>query len=171
MELANIVRNEREYRITRSLLRQFERAIEQLDDVPDLPAAHRAVVAAGYRRKLAELRRQVSQYEALKSGKLPSVSTGDLSEVGRALIAARIARNWTQADLARALGVKPQQVQKYESSDYASASLDRLAAVASALGAELNVRIAFHTGARAPLSRPRRARNAPGVVAHSPSRP
>jgi transcriptional regulator with XRE-family HTH domain len=81
--------------------------------------------------------------------------------VGRALIAARIARKWTQADLARALGVKPQQVQKDESADYASASLDRVAAVAAALGAEFDVRIAFARPDQAQKARQRRASSKP----------
>jgi HTH-type transcriptional regulator/antitoxin HigA len=142
-DIINIIRNEREYRITKSLVRQFEGAIAQLDHLPELTPEQRAAVTSSYRRKLEELTQQVSQYDGLKDGHVPFVMTDNLASLGRGLIAARIARRWTQADLARALGVKPQQVQKDESSDYASASLDRLAAVAAALGAEFHVRIAF----------------------------
>ncbi|MBM3477332.1 MAG: helix-turn-helix transcriptional regulator [Armatimonadetes bacterium] len=160
----NVIRNEREYRMTRSLVRQFEHAVEQLDDLPGLSPEHRVAVATSYRRKLEELTREVSQYERLKNGQVPSMAMEDLASVGRALIAARIARRWTQADLARALGVKPQQVQKDESCDYASASLDRLAAVAAALGAEFDVRIAFAGVAQTRQSRPRRTSPKPRSV-------
>jgi HTH-type transcriptional regulator/antitoxin HigA len=159
--LLNIIGNEREYRMTKSLVRQFERAIEQLDGLPELTEEHRAVVAASYRGKVRELTQQLAQYDRLRGGQVPSVTTEDLASVGRALIAARIARKWTQADLARALGVKPQQVQKDESSDYASASLDRVAAVAAALGAEFQVHVAFTRPEQAQKARQRRASSKP----------
>ena len=49
------------------------------------------------------------------------------------LIKARIARGWTQRNLADALGVAEQQIQRYESTAYRSASLARLCDIAEAL--------------------------------------
>ena len=46
---------------------------------------------------------------------------------------ARIARRWTQRQLADALGVAEQQVQRYEATGYRSASLARISDVADAL--------------------------------------
>ena len=57
---------------------------------------------------------------------------------------ARIARGWTQRQLAEALGMAEQQIQRYEANDYRSTSLARLCDIANALGvtvaqhAELN---------------------------------
>ncbi|MCE7885255.1 MAG: XRE family transcriptional regulator [Actinobacteria bacterium ATB1] len=48
-------------------------------------------------------------------------------------IKARIARGWTQRDLAERLGVAEQQIQRYESTQYTSASLARLSDIAKAL--------------------------------------
>jgi len=52
----------------------------------------------------------------------------------KALIRARIAAGMTQEGLARRLGVKPQQVQRYEATDYESASFARILKVVEALG-------------------------------------
>lgn len=60
-----------------------------------------------------------------------------LAGLAEALIKARIARGWTQADLAAALGVAEQQVQRYEPSRYTGAGLARLGDVASALDVEV----------------------------------
>ncbi len=46
---------------------------------------------------------------------------------------ARIARRWTQRQLADALGVAEQQMQRYEATGYRSASLARISDVADAL--------------------------------------
>lgn len=59
---------------------------------------------------------------------------GDLTDIGRALVDERKAAHLTQAALAERLGVTRQQVQRWESRSYHSASLERVAAVAAALG-------------------------------------
>lgn len=53
---------------------------------------------------------------------------------------ARIARGWTQRRLAEALGVAEQQVQRYESTGYRSASLARICDVAAALDVAVSER-------------------------------
>jgi HTH-type transcriptional regulator/antitoxin HigA len=50
------------------------------------------------------------------------------------LIKARIAWAWTQRCLAERLGVAEQQIRRYESTGYRSASLTRICNVAEALG-------------------------------------
>jgi len=50
------------------------------------------------------------------------------------LIRARIAAGLTQEDLAARVGVKAQQIQRYEASDYQSASFARIREIARVLG-------------------------------------
>jgi ribosome-binding protein aMBF1 (putative translation factor) len=56
------------------------------------------------------------------------------------LIEARIAAGMSQRELARVLGIKEQQVQRYEATEYASASLARVIKVAHALAVEVGAR-------------------------------
>jgi HTH-type transcriptional regulator/antitoxin HigA len=56
------------------------------------------------------------------------------------LIKARVARGWTQRQLADELGVAEQQVQRYESTGYRSASLARICDVAAALDVTITER-------------------------------
>jgi transcriptional regulator with XRE-family HTH domain len=89
---------------------------------------------AGSQRKAAELAASVAVYEALRTAGGLSLELNSLEDLGRALVKARIARGWTQAQLAQELGMPKQQVQRYEATAYASASLGRIAQVADALG-------------------------------------
>jgi len=57
-----------------------------------------------------------------------------LAELSTVLVKARIARGWTQRQLAEALGMAEQQIQRYEANDYRSTSLARLCDIANALG-------------------------------------
>jgi len=53
-------------------------------------------------------------------------------------VRARIARGLSQTDLATQLNIKPQQVQRYEATNYMSASLARLIEVAAALDVKIS---------------------------------
>jgi ribosome-binding protein aMBF1 (putative translation factor) len=70
-----------------------------------------------------------------------------LPELATALVKARISKGWTQRQLAEQLGVAEQQVQRYESTGYASASLARLGDIAAALGARVREVVTLDTDA------------------------
>ncbi len=59
-----------------------------------------------------------------------------LLEIGDRLRAARLARGVSQHDLGEAIGVRQQQIARWEAASYRTASLSRVAAVAEALGFE-----------------------------------
>ena len=54
------------------------------------------------------------------------------------LIKARIAQGLSQKELAERIGLKEQQIQRYEATDYASANLSRIKEVVSAFGVGIN---------------------------------
>jgi HTH-type transcriptional regulator/antitoxin HigA len=72
------------------------------------------------------LRHEVAEYEALKTHQVSALELHSLSELPDLLIKARIARGYTQADLAKRLHLKPQQLQRYEATRYHSVSFRRL---------------------------------------------
>ena len=146
-----MIKNEREYRITRSQAQQFEQALASLTDAPAADSVHpkiRAIEAAALRSQLEDLRRELEEYESLKAGERESLAVDNLDQLPRALIQARIATDMSQEELGERLGVSKQMIQRYEASDYASASLKRLREVASALG------VHFHGEASVPTKLP-----------------
>lgn len=62
-----------------------------------------------------------------------------LLDIGPQLVATRISRGMSQRALGELLGVKQQQVARWEASEYRSASLERVAAAAEALGLDAPV--------------------------------
>ncbi len=73
-------------------------------------------------------------YEKLHLGKTREMVLASVEDLPKALIRARIAAGMTQEGLAQRLGVKPQQVQRYEATEYESASFARIVKVVHALG-------------------------------------
>ena len=60
-----------------------------------------------------------------------------LDKLPRTLVEARIVAGLSQKELAERLDLKEQQIQRYEATDYRSASLTRLKQVAKALGVNI----------------------------------
>jgi DNA-binding XRE family transcriptional regulator len=131
-----MITNEKQHRATLVHLARFEKAIDNLERQPgaDGDRSRRALELGALRSQAADLAAEVAEYELLRSGRLTTFEAPTLAELAGALVKARIARGWTQRQLADALGVAEQQVQRYEATGYASASLARLCAVAEALG-------------------------------------
>src|SRR6266496_4142879 len=144
-----MIRNERQYRTT---LRQRQMLAEALDDLAgrsiSLPLssigpepADRAAQIVELERaslvgQLVELDAQVHEYEQLRAGQLATARVPSLADLPDALVRARIAAGLSQRELAARLGMKEQQIQRYESDGYAGASLSRLREVMDALGVE-----------------------------------
>ena len=92
------------------------------------------------KHQLADFERQISDYERLRSGQPEVFEANSLVDLSNGLIRARIASGMTQKDLAEKLGLKAQQIQRYESLGYSCASLTRLVEVIQALSIEVSLR-------------------------------
>lgn len=92
-----------------------------------------------YVDELRVLEHQVLNYLKLTVGEVSSFTVTEFEDIPEVLISARIARKWTQQDLAEKLGMKKQQIQRYEQLDYSTASFNTLIKVAKVLGVKLKV--------------------------------
>ena len=84
--------------------------------------------------QIADLEEELREYESLKSGLFQLDQLKAVAELPTLLIKARIAQGLSQKELAERLGLKEQQIQRYEATDYASARLARIKEVVGALG-------------------------------------
>lgn len=133
-----MIANERQYQVTR----------KKLGELADLKASVEAGTAGneGFRdfqtqaldSQMGDLRDEMAEYERLRDGKTTTIEASSLAGLADALIKARIARGWTQADLAKRLGVAEQQVQRDEANRYSGAALSRLCDVAEALSVDVS---------------------------------
>lgn len=137
-----MIKNERQYRITKTQAQLFEQALAQLLGGLDgqssgdgsLHPLLRKAQEDALQSQLEDLRRQLAEYEGLASGVQKTFVSHSFDDFPNALIRARIAAGLSQKELAERLGLKEQQVQRYEATGYSSASLERVKAVIRALG-------------------------------------
>jgi ribosome-binding protein aMBF1 (putative translation factor) len=132
-----MIKNEKQYRITKAQARRFEEALAELarqerpsNITPRLWQAQRGAAES----QLQELQQQIDAYERLHMGKSKELVLEAVEDLPKTLIRARIASGMTQEGLAHRLGVKTQQIQRYEATEYESASFARVLKVVQALG-------------------------------------
>lgn len=80
----------------------------------------------------AQLEEEVLAYENMRRGDLGTLES--LESVGRWLIGARIARGWSQKELARQLGVSEAQVSRDERNEYHGVTVERAQRVLEIMG-------------------------------------
>jgi len=142
-----MIANELQRRVTQTAIRDFEEALARLDeDAKDRPEWIRKGLREGMESQVADLRQELREYEALRAGQVRVLELDSLDQLPEALIRARIAAGLSQKELAGRLGLKEQQIQRYEARRYAGASLDRIQAVADALGMQIHERVILPTG-------------------------
>ena len=145
-----MIKNERQYRITRAQADRFAEALRSLEtDAVHQPECHPLLLSMqkdALQSQLSDLQVEIREYEALKAGDFAFEQLKGISELPMLLIRARIASGLSQRELADRLGLKEQQIQRYEATDYASASFTRIAEVVSALGMEIDESVLAEQG-------------------------
>ncbi|MGH7192566.1 MAG: helix-turn-helix domain-containing protein [Candidatus Saccharimonadales bacterium] len=129
-----MIKNELQYRVKQAALKRFKQTLANHEELlaneePWVQDLHRA----GIRGEIKQLQADIKQYERIKSGDYPGPPLDVVAQIPSMLIQSRIALGWTQEELARRLGVSPQQVQNDEATNYASANLERLIRIAGIL--------------------------------------
>ena len=132
-----MITNERQYRITRAQAAKFSQALVALrEDGGRSTEAHPLIAKAqedALSSQLDDLQKEMREYESLRSGEFRLESLTAVDELPTVLIKARISQGLSQKALAERIGLKEQQIQRYEATEYASASLSRIREVAGAL--------------------------------------
>jgi HTH-type transcriptional regulator / antitoxin HigA len=138
-----VITNERQYRLTKVQAEKLRLAIEAFDAKSALASGIDPLIVRAQLNALKseheELMDQIAEYERIKSAPASELIAESLEELPDVLIKARIAQKLSQKDLAQRLGLKEQQIQRYEAERYQSASLHRIAEIAKALQLRCNI--------------------------------
>lgn len=137
-----MITNERQYRITKAQIEKFKTTIGDFDIKAATEQTKSKVLAKAeleaLRSEYEKLSSQLHEYETLKSGTVEVLKASTLEDLPSILIRARIAKGFSQRQLAEAMGLREQQIQRYEAEKYTSANLQRLAEVANALSLNIS---------------------------------
>jgi DNA-binding XRE family transcriptional regulator len=142
-----MILNERQYKITKTKIKEFEQAIAKLSDSQEPETLNEQLRRNAHidtlNSQLEEFNEEVREYEELKTGQIKSLKLDSFEQLPEALIKARIIRGLTQEQLAEILQVHQQQVQRDENNKYASASFTKILGIQKALNIEVREELIF----------------------------
>ena len=132
-----MIKNELQYKLTRNSMEGFETRLNLLRANPEVRSDIDPIIARAeedaVESMIEELREELQSYERTKSGEIDVEPLLAVGRIADALISARIARGMTQRQLSSMVGLKEQQIQRYEARDYANVDLARVQEIARAL--------------------------------------
>lgn len=151
MAKVTMILNEREARSARTKIASIDAALESRNVlepiIAGLPPEVVSYVTKALKNERTELWEILDAFEtATKSKNFEKLREQTSEKPGLALIVARISKGMTQKDLARRLGIKEQQVQRYEAERYKTISLERYENIATLLGVKLSASSAPFSG-------------------------
>lgn len=140
-----MIKNERQLRITRAQLEKLKshlNAIEQARNAGNISPLI-DIERDAIRNQIVELENQVLGYEQLWSSNKPIPLLDSFEKIPQALIEARISLGLSQKELAERIGVNEQQIQRYEATEYESASFSRIKQLIRALNLDMSAKMQF----------------------------
>ncbi|MEZ8384120.1 helix-turn-helix domain-containing protein [Vibrio splendidus] len=129
-----MIKNSRQLALTKNQVQEFNTTIHALeegtsDTHPLLMQAQKNALI--FQRD--DLLKEIEEYEQLLSGEFAVFDVDNIADLPKALIRSRIYLGLTQKDLAEKLGMKEQQIQRYENTEYSSASFSTIVSIIRAL--------------------------------------
>ena len=109
---------------------------QRIDDARALETEGDSTAKTVYSEFIQELETEVREYESIRAGFNNVFRLSSIDDLGEALVKCRLALGMTQESLALKLGLKEQQIQRYEASEYEKAPLWKLAEIADVMECE-----------------------------------
>ena len=135
-----MIKNQKQVSITKKRVAELVAALNELEiREKDKTAVKYLMGRDSLNSLIRDLKKELDVYEELCKGNLHILNDKSLKDIPEILISARLARKFSQKDLGELLGLKEQQIQRYEATDYETASWPRIVEIAFAL----NIKIPF----------------------------
>jgi HTH-type transcriptional regulator / antitoxin HipB len=129
-----MIKNQKQAGITNARLSELKKVKEILEE------QHKDKATAKYRlginsmdSLIVELENDIQVYEGLVKNNFNILQAKSINELPNVLIAARLAQNMSHKELGDLIGVKEQQIQRYEATDYETAAFARIQEISMAL--------------------------------------
>ena len=95
---------------------------------------------------IRQLEEELRDYDQLKSGDLRLPRLERLDQIAPLITKVRIARGFSQTELARRLGVSKQVISRYEENDYQTVAIGRLQEILDAIGVKTQITLSAPGG-------------------------
>ena len=135
-----MIKNEKQYKITKKKLADLNEAIVRKQSILDpLPAKDRLILVS-LQDMQGQLENEIAAYDHLKSSMSSLPDERSIDDLPELLIEFKVRSGLTQKEFSRKIGMKEQQLQRYEAENFRSISFKNLLKILHAIGLEVTVR-------------------------------
>lgn len=127
-----MIKNDKQNVITKKKLEEFNKSLEKLKMFDDKDLMNKIRIES-IKSQMETFKREIDEYEMLKNKK-PNILSSTIENLPETLIKARIIKGISQKELAEKVGLKEQQIQRYEANNYSSANFERLIVISKSMG-------------------------------------
>lgn len=133
-----MIKNQKQYALTQNKIEEFKTALEEAKSLTDIDPILKKAQIEALQSSIEEFQNQLDDYDELSRGSINMLKADSFEDLRKALIKARIIKGWSQGHLAEKVGIKEQQIQRYEACNYSTANMIRIQEVADALGLQID---------------------------------
>jgi len=135
-----MIKNEKQYKVTRNKLQVLEEEINRLKGGREhLPAKDKSLLVS-MQLFQKQLQDEVDYYELVKAMNSEILAERSIDDLPILLIEYKIRSGMTQKEFSQKVGMKEQQLQRYEAEDFNSISFKNLLKIIHAIDLEVTVR-------------------------------
>jgi len=134
-----MIKNEKQYKITQKHLLDTRNHIAEIESRKDITAKDRLILVSA-RLMERQFQQEIADYERLKKDRANVLKSRNLTELPSLIIEYKIMLGLTQKEFARKIGMKEQQLQRYEAEDFQGVSFSNLLKILKAIGLEITLK-------------------------------
>jgi DNA-binding XRE family transcriptional regulator len=136
-----MIKSDRQLKYTKNKLEEFKADLKEIQKKYSADKDKAALLCQGYKEHVAQLRKEIAEYEFMKEAPLPVfLPARTAEEISRQLVRLRLAKGLTQAQLASRMKCTQSDISRLEREDYDAYSIPLLRRAAKVLEVNLELR-------------------------------
>jgi HTH-type transcriptional regulator/antitoxin HigA len=135
-----MINNEKQYKISKKKLNDTITEIEKVRKASEQHPLRNKLLLASLLNVKDELEAEISEYEALKNSSREILAERVISELPSILTEYKIISGMTQKEFSEKLGLKEQQLQRYEADNFKGVSFKNLLKFLDSIGLEIKIK-------------------------------
>jgi HTH-type transcriptional regulator/antitoxin HigA len=135
-----MIQNEKQYRISKNKLRDVKARMADILADKQREPLKQALMLASLENFAKELATEIAGYEAAQAADVSEIQEAPLQELPLVIAQYKIALGLTQKEFAEYLGIKEQQLQRYEATHFSGISFKNLLAYLDKMGLDVSVK-------------------------------
>jgi ribosome-binding protein aMBF1 (putative translation factor) len=135
-----MIKNEKQYKISKKKLKELALQMDKVGSDKDQAPLRNQLLLASLADTRQVLEEEVAVYDSLKKNKKPTLKERLISELPSIITEYKIISGLTQKEFSEKLGLKEQQLQRYEADNFKSVTFKNLLRFFDIMGLEIRIK-------------------------------